>query len=282
MLAVVLAVTGSVAPEPDGGDGAAGAVSAAWDAGLDTLHASGATGAGGRVSVIDSAVSLSHADVDRVWPNACGGDAVTDDVTAARHTTGVVSIIRAIAPDAAIDVHPVGRNTANGEINCDGDRSALVARALDDSDGAGVAVITSTVHRSADLEGAVARATARGMAVVVSWSGPDDGWGVTSIPGVVTVGAVDSAGRTADWCACGGGTRAQGVDMPVPGHRWWTPILEDGTSWAAPVVAGVVAAVGGGEVTAAALAGRVVTPTAGLLVGRAQVGHGGERGLPDG
>lgn len=275
VLVMAILLAGDAVPGGADGDGSE---PAAWSSGLNLLHEHGFNGAGRRVAVIDTSVNTQVVPVDRVWENRCGGPADTVDGALARHTSTVVSIIHAIAPAARIDVHPVGRASLTGQISCDRDRSAAVAEAFDDARGSDVIVITSTVQRSLTLDAAVQQAISSGSTVVAARpeSSVVDRSQLFSLPGVIGVQAVDRAGQVPTGHAVddpGIDVLAQGVDMPAFGVRWGR-VTASGTSMAAPVVAGVLAATGLAASERQWLTGRrLITPKTALhrLALRAQL-----------
>ncbi|WP_192496685.1 S8/S53 family peptidase [Pseudoclavibacter sp. CFCC 13796] len=170
------------------------------------------------------------------------------DGVRARHATSVVSIVSALAPDATIDVHPVGTADLHGRISCESDRSAAMARAFSDAGGAQVILVTSTVARSPELDREVRDAVARGAFVIVARpeSAVVDRSSLLAIDGVIGVQAVDATGDVPEGHFAEDpeiDVVAQGVDMPMFGVLWGR-VTGSGTSLAAPVVAGCVAAAG--------------------------------------
>ncbi len=252
-------------------------VDASWARGLAQMHDTGATGAGVTVAIVDTAVSSARTHIDQIWPNTCGGDADTDDGVLAWHATSVARIVSSIAPDARIEAHPVGTARLDGTIACSTDRTRAFAQAVNESADADVIVVTSSVGRSPELDAAVIAAQLRGATIVAArpqTSVSSASW-LFDLPGVIGVQAVDASGVVPDQLAADDpdiDVSAQGVGMPVLGMRWM-PGLRDGTSFAAPVVAGLIAAnrADASCVLAAAAVGSAINPaTASLLAPRAQ------------
>lgn len=240
------------------------------------MHDTGATGAGVTVAIVDTAVSSARTHIDRIWPNTCGGDADTDDGVLAWHATSVARIVSSIAPDAHIEAHPVGTARRDGTVACGADRTRAFAQAVNEAVDADVIVVTSSVGRSPELDAAVIAAQLRGATVVAArpqTSVSSASW-LFDLPGVIGVEAVGADGLVPDQLAADDpdiDVFAQGVGMPVLGMRWMSG-LRDGTSFAAPVVAGLIAANGdSSRVLAAAAVGSAINPaTASLLAPRAQ------------
>ncbi|MDM7324464.1 MAG: S8 family serine peptidase [Thermus sp.] len=138
-----------------------------------------------------------------------------------------------------IKVFKDGANTAD---TADIAKGVELARTL----GAKVINLSMGGRNASDsiLENAISQARASG-AVIVAASGNDGGYGVlfpANLPGVIAVGAVDKSKKRASFSACGPELDlvAPGVDVLVAGSGGDYE-QASGTSFASPVVAGVVA-----------------------------------------
>ncbi|WP_052852105.1 type VII secretion-associated serine protease mycosin [Streptomyces avicenniae] len=218
-------------------------------------------GAGIRVAVIDSGVDTAHPQLTEAVAADSGGDFLddaygpTDDP--AGHGTKVAGIIAAradpgttgfvgLAPEAT--VIPIQQNDAEGN----GDVAGLID-AIDHavSEGAHVINISQDVdgplEPDPDLERAVDDAVAAGAVVIASvGNSGTDGRARRTYPaaydGVLAVAASDRNNERAPFSQPGDfvGIAAPGVDMvsTVPGGG---QCVDNGTSFAAPYVAGVAA-----------------------------------------
>lgn len=203
------------------------------------------------VAVVDTGVSLSHPDlaarVDKVNDyDFVNGDATADDDEG--HGTHVAGIIAATANNSVgiagvapeVRILPVKVLDANGS-----GTSKTVAAGIKWAADRGAKIINLSLGGAYDpyTESAVAYAQGKGCVVVAATG--NDGLGSVgypaALPGVVGVGAVNSANVKAAFSNYGSGTDlvAPGVDVlsTVPGgyERW------DGTSMATPFVSGVAA-----------------------------------------
>ncbi|MCA2214982.1 type VII secretion-associated serine protease mycosin [Jidongwangia harbinensis] len=226
-----------------------------------------ATGAGVRVAVVDSGVDAAHPQLrGRVAAGRDflrGGPGGREDCVG--HGTGVASVIAAAAVDGTgfqglapgatiVPVRISEQEQIDGEAVGAQGSAADFARAIvwaADPAGGDAQVINLSLAMTADDAGvrrAVARAVAAGV-VVVAAVGNRAGEGnptpyPAAYPGVIGVGAVaadgtrsefSQRGRYVDLVAPGAGVT---VAAPGSGHR---PV--DGTSYAAPFVAGAAALV---------------------------------------
>ncbi len=227
------------------------------------------TGAGVTVAVLDTGVDASvpvlAGHVDPGWDyvaddadpadRADGSDDNQDGLSdeAVGHGTFVSGLMSLVAPQARI--LPLRVLDADGSGNV-----FIIAQAILDAVSAGARVInlsfgTSGATHSRLLDDAVAEAQRRGS-VVVAAAG-NDGSNTphypASLPSVVSVGALDTAGHLTGWSDRGGWVKvaAPGAELlgPLPGGRWGT---WSGTSMATPLAAGQIALLSSAAPTAAA------------------------------
>jgi type VII secretion-associated serine protease mycosin len=220
-------------------------------------------GAGVKVAVIDTGVDNDNSQLRQaIDPDVRGEDYITpggdgtDDPVG--HGTKVAGIIAArpipgtgfvgIAPKATII--PIRQNDAEGS-----GTAGTMADAIDYAVGHGANVInisqdtSQALQPGSDLEKSVEKAINKGV-VVVAAAGNDGASGKkkltdpASFPGVLAVAASDRNNERASFSQPGDflGVAAPGVDMvstvPKGGQ-----CIDNGTSFAAPYVAGVVALV---------------------------------------
>ncbi|MCK1797191.1 type VII secretion-associated serine protease mycosin [Streptomyces sp. XM4193] len=225
-------------------------------------------GKGIRVAVIDSGVDAKNPQLAGAVDRKAGKDLLKPGknepkgaprgptVDNVGHGTKVAGIIAArpraktgfagLAPEAT--VVPIRQNDGQGE----GDVDSLV-RAIDYAIAAGVHVINISqdakgpLHEDSQLPGAVQRALDRDIVVIAS-AGNDGASGKSvntypaALPGVLAVAASDRNNERAYFSQRGEfvGVAAPGVDVvstvPLGGH-----CVDNGTSFAAPFVAGVAA-----------------------------------------
>ena len=224
---------------------------------LASLHAQGYTGEGVIIAVIDGRVDttipeLQGASVEDMTPCTVQSDSSNDD-----HATSIAQLLVApdfgIAPGATIynyasvpNINDAGSDCALGSrASVLGDHSGLIEEAL--NDGAHIIVISSNIF-SRDRESlrwAVSRAVVEGVPVVVSMGNESTRnqdrslvlWG-----GVVGVAALERDGSYADYSNYG-----DGVSIAAVGEIRVRRASENkvdsmrGTSYAAPMVAGILA-----------------------------------------
>ena len=224
---------------------------------LDALRAQGYTGEGVIIAVIDGRVDttipeLQGASIEDMTPCTVQSDSSNDD-----HATSIAQLLVApdfgIAPGATIynyasvpNINDAGSDCALGSrASVLGDHSGLIEEAL--NDGAHIIVISSNIF-SRDRESlrwAVSRAVVEGVPVVVSMGNESTRnqdrslvlWG-----GVVGVAALERDGSYADYSNYG-----DGVSIAAVGEIRVRRVSENkvdsmrGTSYAAPMVAGILA-----------------------------------------
>ena len=224
---------------------------------LEALHAQGYTGEGVIIAVIDGRVDttipeLQGASIEDMTPCTVQSDSSNDD-----HATSIAQLLVApdfgIAPGATIynyasvpNINDAGSDCALGSrASVLGDHSGLIEEAL--NDGAHIIVISSNIF-SRDRESlrwAVSRAVVEGVPVVVSMGNERTRnqdrslvlWG-----GVVGVAALERDGSYADYSNYG-----DGVSIAAVGEIRVRRASENkvdsmrGTSYAAPMVAGILA-----------------------------------------
>jgi type VII secretion-associated serine protease mycosin len=211
-------------------------------------------GSGQTIAIVDSGVDLDHPDlVGRLLPGKdfVGDDSVPQDV--AGHGTAVAGVAAATADNGRGVAGVAGRAKILPVrvLNSEGDGTdADVAAGIIWATNHGADVINLSLGgpgSSPVLEDAVARAKSRDVLVVAA-SG-NEGWWIPSypaaIPGVVAVGATNKSGR-AVWFS----NRGWWVDVSAPGVDLTSTRLGSaesyatgysGTSFSAPIVAGVAA-----------------------------------------
>ncbi len=220
--------------------------------GVDGLTA---PGPGVPVSIVDSGVDLGHPEFDG-RPNLFTLNAQEPQPFGGVHGTSVASIVGAqengvgvvgIYPNAVIRSWDAATGTGT-ELGSSEIASGILAAAQ-----AGRSVINLSVGGSKDaaIEAAVDVAVAKGSLVVAAAG--NDGTGRNSLsypasqPHVLTVGATQPDGSVAPWSSTSRyvDLAAPGSQIPVAtvdgrtGEQTWA--VEDGTSFAAPLVAGAAA-----------------------------------------
>lgn len=237
----------------------------------DLVHASGNTGAGRKIAVVDTGYNYNHPELATSYLG--GKDFVNDDsdpmddnghgshVAGLITADGVNSRAKGAAPDAGILAAKVLSASGSGFFS---DVTASIYWAVDGEDGVyGTAddpnadAISMSLGTSPpytyrgfcdsvlpDLTAAINYARSKNVAVVVA-AGNSGSAGV-SIPGCistsVTVGAVDSRNRPASFSG-----RGSAVDISAPGVSLFSAWLgtsyatASGTSMSTPVVSGTVA-----------------------------------------
>lgn len=239
--------------------------------GADIVHASGNTGSGRKVVVLDTGYNYLHPELSSSYLG--GKDFVNndsdpmDDQGHGSHVSGIITAdgidpgAKGVAPDAGIIAGKVLDQNGSGYFS---DVVASIYWAVDGPDGIhgtaddfGADAISMSLGTGTpyvykgfcnsvlpDLTNAIKYAIDSNVTVVVA-AGNSGGAGV-SIPGCIsystTVGAVDSADKVAKFSA-----RGTALDITAPGVSIYSTILGSGyaswsgTSMATPMVSGVVA-----------------------------------------
>lgn len=203
---------------------------------------------GVRVGLIDTGVDATHPALSGVTLQQRG---FVGAPRAAPHGTAVASLLvgrsrgfHAAAPGASLYAADVYGGAASGG------SATAVAAALSWLSGQNVRVVNISLvgPRNALIEAAVRRARERGMTVVAAVG--NDGPAApplypASYPGVVGVTAVNARNRVLPEAARGPQVdfAAPGADMAAAGGRGWVTVR--GASFAAPLVAGLLARRGG-------------------------------------
>lgn len=224
---------------------------------LADLHARGYRGDGVIVAVIDSHIDASipelrGADIQDKTPCKVTNDAESDD-----HATEVAQILVApdfgVAPGATIYNYAYADDWGDVDSDCAlGSNSAALARkpslieqAL--NDGANIIVITSSYNEADEesLRWAVSRAVAAGVPVVVSM-GNDGEYNASDtmgpFAGVIGSAALATDGKYADYSNWGDGVSIAAVGQFYAREASTNQLKTvEGTSFATPLIAGVLA-----------------------------------------
>jgi thermitase len=246
--------------------GFAGAPTGIPDADIDAEQAwgLGTTGAGQTVAVVDTGVNVAHPDLSgQIAASPAGVDYVDNDTNPddenghGSHVAGIIAAkqdhdgISGVAPDAKLLVLRVLDATGTGT-------EAAVASALAYAGQQGVGVVNASLGSlgpsQAEIDAIAAHPDT--LYVVAAGNGGEDGIGddndvtptwpcASKEPNVICVGATDEHDRRAGFSNFG----ATSVDLFAPGvnilSAFMGPAVEwyfmDGTSMAAPEVAGTLA-----------------------------------------
>jgi len=236
-------------------------ISANQQIGADIVQASGNTGGGRKIVVLDTGYNYNHPELSSSYLG--GKDFVNDDNDPmddnghGSHVSGIITAdgidpkAKGVAPDAGIIAGKVLDKNGSGYFS---DVVAGIYWAVDDFDADAINMSLGTgrpyVYKGfcnsvlPDLTNAVKYAVDKNVTVVVA-AGNSSGAGV-SIPGCIsystTVGAVDSKDKVASFSSKG-----NALDITAPGVSIYSTILGSsyatwsGTSMATPMVSGVVA-----------------------------------------
>ena len=251
--------------------------------GVDNAVARGLTGKGVRIGVIDGPVDTSLpelADADVTVKQMC--DFVASDKSRS-HGSAVVSILAArgygLARDAQIINYSEPSMNDEDSSNCGG--YGDLAHAVNAAVADGVRVVSISLGGGYNQDGlreAVAGAVARGVVVVVATGNEyssDPSGSLASMNGTVGVGASDLGGRMS---AYSNGGRGLTVLAPVEDFQYHDlgsgqVVTGRGTSFAAPIVAGMIAVAmqvwpgaSGAQVAQSVVATATLGPTGQALV----------------
>lgn len=238
--------------------------------GAPTVWASyGATGTGVKVAIIDSGIDYTHPDLGGGFGAgmkvAGGWDFVNndadpkDDYGHGTHVAGIVAAngtVKGVAPGATLLAYKVLDASGSG---LESNVMAALERAV--QDGAQVANMSlgrTTGSPDDPASIAVDNASAAGMLCVIAAGNSGPGYQTMGVPGVarsaLTVGATDKSDHIASYSSrgpvdSGSGTflikpeiaaPGSSITSTLPGNTWGA---KDGTSMAAPHVAGAAALV---------------------------------------
>ena len=225
---------------------------------LDQARAKGYTGKGVAIALIDgevdtSAPELAGATVIDKTPCTVNSSAISKS-----HGTAMASLLVSkeygVAPDATLLAYRTTfpKDGDKAESDCQGHHGNslyepewLINQAI--TDGAQIISISSSSGDTSDaVKWAIARANALGV-IVVSPAGNDNEeetlhtYGKWS--GVVSVSAIDTSGKRAEYSSWGKGVTVAAVGGPILAHNYDTNtnISTRGTSNATPLVAGFLA-----------------------------------------
>ena len=225
---------------------------------LDQARAKGYTGKGVTIALIDG-------EVDTTVPELAGATiidkspcTVTSSPFSKTHGTAIASLLVSktygVAPDATLLAYRTSfpKDGDKAESDCRGHHGNtldepewLINQAI--TDGAQIISISaSSGDTSPAVKWAIARANALGV-IVVSGAGNDneedtiDSFGKWS--GVVSVSAIDTSGKRAEYSSWGKGVTVAAVGGPMVAYDFetGTNINTQGTSNATPLVAGFLA-----------------------------------------
>ena len=225
---------------------------------LDQARAKGYTGKGVTIALIDGEVDTSAPELAGATVIDKTPCTVTSGANSKSHGTAMASLLVSkeygVAPDATLLAYRTSfpKDGDKAESDCQGHHGNslyepewLINQAI--TDGAQIISISATSGDTSDaVKWAIARANALGV-IVVSGAGNDneedtiDTFGKWS--GVVSVSAIDTSGKRAEYSSWGKGVTVAAVGGPMIAHNYETNtnISTRGTSNATPLVAGFLA-----------------------------------------
>ena len=225
---------------------------------LDQARAKGYTGKGVTIALIDGEVDTSAPELAGATIIDKTPCTVTSGANSKSHGTAMASLLVSkeygVAPDATLLAYRTSfpKDGDKAESDCRGHHGNtldepewLINQAI--TDGAQIISISATSGDTSDaVKWAIARANALGV-IVVSGAGNDneestiDSYGKWS--GVVSVSAIDTSGKRAEYSSWGKGVTVAAVGGPMVAHDFetGTNINTNGTSNATPLVAGFLA-----------------------------------------
>ena len=225
---------------------------------LDQARAKGYTGKGITIALIDGEVDTSAPELAGATVIDKTPCTVTSGANSKSHGTAMASLLVSkeygVAPDATLLAYRTSfpKDGDKAESDCQGHHGNslyepewLINQAI--TDGAQIISISATSDDTSDaVKWAIARANALGV-IVVSGAGNDneedtiDTFGKWS--GVVSVSAIDTSGKRAEYSSWGKGVTVAAVGGPMIAHNYEnnTNISTRGTSNATPLVAGFLA-----------------------------------------
>ena len=225
---------------------------------LDQARAKGYTGKGVTIALIDGEVDTSAPELAGTTVIDKTPCTVTSSAYSKSHGTAMASLLVSkeygVAPDATLLSYRTKyvQDGDTAESDCQGHHGNslyepewLINQAI--TDGAQIISISASNGLTNDaMKWAIARANALGV-IVVGAAGNDreedtlDSYGKWS--GVVSVSAIDTSGKRAEYSSWGKGVTVAAVGGPIVAHNYETNtnISTRGTSNATPLVAGFLA-----------------------------------------
>ncbi len=225
---------------------------------LDQARAKGYTGKGVTIALLDGEVDTSAPELAGATVIDKTPCTVTSSAYSKSHGTAMASFLVSkeygVAPDATLLSYRTKyvQQGDTAESDCRGNHGNslyepewLINQAI--TDGAQIISISASNGLTNDaMKWAIARANALGV-IVVSGAGNDneestiDSYGKWS--GVVSVSAIDTSGKRAEYSSWGKGVTVAAVGGPMVAHDFetGTNINTNGTSNATPLVAGFLA-----------------------------------------
>ena len=225
---------------------------------LDQARAKGYTGKGVTIALLDGEVDTSVPELAGATVIDKTPCTVTSSAYSKSHGTAMASLLVSkeygVAPDATLLAYRTSfpKDGDKAESDCQGHHGNslyepewLINQAI--TDGAQIISISASNEDTSDsVKWAIARANALGV-IVVSPAGNDneeetiDTYGKWS--GVVSVSAIDTSGKRAEYSSWGKGVTVAAVGGPMIAHNYETNtnISTRGTSNATPLVAGFLA-----------------------------------------
>ena len=225
---------------------------------LDQARAKGYTGKGMTIALLDGEVDTSAPELAGATVIDKTPCTVTSSAISKSHGTAMASLLVSkeygVAPDATLLAYRTTfpKDGDKAESDCRGHHGIaldepewLINQAI--TDGAQIISISSSSGDTSDaVKWAIARANALGV-IVVSPAGNDNEeetlhtYGKWS--GVVSVSAIDTSGKRAEYSSWGKGVTVAAVGGPMIAHNYatGTNINTQGTSNATPLVAGFLA-----------------------------------------
>ena len=225
---------------------------------LDQARAKGYTGKGVTIALLDGEVDTSAPELAGATIIDKTPCTVTSSAYSKSHGTAMASLLVSkeygVAPDATLLSYRTKyvQDGDTAESDCRGHHGNtldepewLINQAI--TDGAQIISISASSGDTSDaVKWAIARANALGV-IVVSGAGNDneentiDSFGKWS--GVVSVSAIDTSGKRAEYSSWGKGVTVAAVGDPMIAHHYetGTNISTKGTSNATPLVAGFLA-----------------------------------------
>ena len=225
---------------------------------LDQARAKGYTGKGVTIALLDGEVDTSAPELAGATIIDKTPCTVTSSAYSKSHGTAMASLLVSkeygVAPDATLLSYRTKyvQDGDTAESDCQGHHGNslyepewLINQAI--TDGAQIISISASNGLTNDaMKWAIARANALGV-IVVGAAGNDreedtlDSYGKWS--GVVSVSAIDTSGKRAEYSSWGKGVTVAAVGGPILAHNYEnnTNISTQGTSNATPLVAGFLA-----------------------------------------
>lgn len=223
---------------------------------LDSARAKGYTGAGVTIAIIDGSVNTSVPELAGANITDKTPCTVHSSTEHAAHGTTIAALLVShdygVVPDATLLAYQSHEATSTVDSDCKpaskmplSGLPSLINHAI--NDGASVINLSASSNKHDDtLKWAIARAMNEGVLITAAAGNAHEDENETSLSwwsGVIGVSAIDTDGKFASYSSWGQGVTTAAIGGPIEFHDLATGTVRQnrGTSFSAPIVAGILA-----------------------------------------